>query len=187
MEGPWGRKWSTWAPGGQSPQPQLSRGCPLYQGLEIIEQLRKEPHSLPASKLTHKGEVEILRDMDQTLTLEDLVVSGSLTWWLPGRACAHRPSPHLPSRVAVGKAPDCAEAQGCHCKPELVAAQGLGEHGARRPPALGLPTPSQCCSPAFWPNPTCGVVSPVSAVPSNLRHSDHIPGWEAGGPRCLRQ
>uniref|UniRef100_A0A452FMW2 SPOC domain-containing protein 1 n=1 Tax=Capra hircus TaxID=9925 RepID=A0A452FMW2_CAPHI len=43
------------------------------RGLEIIEQLRKEPHSLPASKLTHKGEVEILRDMDQTLTLEDLV------------------------------------------------------------------------------------------------------------------
>ncbi|KAI4588129.1 hypothetical protein MJG53_002537 [Ovis ammon polii x Ovis aries] len=43
------------------------------RGLEIIEQLRKEPRSLPASKLTHKGEVEILRDMDQTLTLEDLV------------------------------------------------------------------------------------------------------------------
>ncbi|XP_068825020.1 SPOC domain-containing protein 1-like [Capricornis sumatraensis] len=43
------------------------------RGLEIIEQLQKEPRSLPASKLTHKGEVEILRDMDQMLTLEDLV------------------------------------------------------------------------------------------------------------------
>ncbi|KAB1268570.1 SPOC domain-containing protein 1, partial [Camelus dromedarius] len=43
------------------------------RGLEIIEQLQKEPCSLPASKLTHKGEVEILRDMDQMLTLEDLV------------------------------------------------------------------------------------------------------------------
>nr|XP_020738416.1 SPOC domain-containing protein 1 isoform X2 [Odocoileus virginianus texanus] len=43
------------------------------RGLEIIEQLQKEPCSLPASKLTHKGEVEILRDVDQTLTLEDLV------------------------------------------------------------------------------------------------------------------
>ncbi|KAF4013992.1 hypothetical protein G4228_005539 [Cervus hanglu yarkandensis] len=43
------------------------------RGLEIIEQLQKEPCSLPASKLTHKGEVEILRDTDQTLTLEDLV------------------------------------------------------------------------------------------------------------------
>eukprot|EP00070_Physeter_catodon_P033497 XP_028340391.1 SPOC domain-containing protein 1 [Physeter catodon] len=43
------------------------------RSLEIIEQLQKEPCSLPASKLTHKGEVEILRDMDQTLTLEDLV------------------------------------------------------------------------------------------------------------------
>ena len=47
----------------------------------------------------------------------------------------------------------------------LVAARGLGEHGARQPPARGLPTPSQCCSPAFWPNPTCGVVSPISVVP----------------------
>uniref|UniRef100_A0A673U1Z2 TFIIS central domain-containing protein n=1 Tax=Suricata suricatta TaxID=37032 RepID=A0A673U1Z2_SURSU len=43
------------------------------KGLEIIEQQQKEPCSLPAFKLTHKGEVEILRDMDQTLTLEDLV------------------------------------------------------------------------------------------------------------------
>ncbi|XP_027438505.2 SPOC domain-containing protein 1 isoform X2 [Zalophus californianus] len=43
------------------------------RGLEIIEQQQKEPCSLPAFKLTHKGEVEILRDVDQTLTLEDLV------------------------------------------------------------------------------------------------------------------
>uniref|UniRef100_A0A8D2JQ40 SPOC domain-containing protein 1 n=1 Tax=Sciurus vulgaris TaxID=55149 RepID=A0A8D2JQ40_SCIVU len=43
------------------------------RGLEIIEQQQKEPCGLPASKLTHKGEVEILRDVDQTLTLEDLV------------------------------------------------------------------------------------------------------------------
>ncbi|XP_036690811.1 SPOC domain-containing protein 1 isoform X2 [Balaenoptera musculus] len=43
------------------------------RSLEMIEQLQKEPCSLPASKLTHKGEVEILRDMDQMLTLEDLV------------------------------------------------------------------------------------------------------------------
>ncbi|XP_011356361.1 SPOC domain-containing protein 1 [Pteropus vampyrus] len=44
------------------------------RGLEIIEQQQKEPCSLPTSKLTHKGEVEILRDVDQLLTLEDLVV-----------------------------------------------------------------------------------------------------------------
>ncbi|XP_066122661.1 SPOC domain-containing protein 1 [Saccopteryx bilineata] len=43
------------------------------RGLEIIEQQQKEPSSLPTSKLTHKGEVEILRDTDQMLTLEDLV------------------------------------------------------------------------------------------------------------------
>nr|XP_023490297.1 SPOC domain-containing protein 1 isoform X2 [Equus caballus] len=43
------------------------------RGLEIIEQQQKEPCQLPASKLTHKGEVEILRDTDQMLTLEDLV------------------------------------------------------------------------------------------------------------------
>ena len=103
VEGPWRRKWSTWAPGGQSPQPQLSRACPLYQGLEIIEQLQKEPRSLPASKLTHKGEVEILRDEDQTLTLEDLVVSGSLTWWSPGRACAHGPQPSPPQPCGCGQ------------------------------------------------------------------------------------
>ncbi|XP_042852714.1 SPOC domain-containing protein 1 isoform X4 [Panthera tigris] len=43
------------------------------RGLEIIEQQQKKPCSLPAFKLTHKGEVEILRDGDQTLTLEDLM------------------------------------------------------------------------------------------------------------------
>nr|XP_035954619.1 SPOC domain-containing protein 1 isoform X6 [Halichoerus grypus] len=46
---------------------------PRNPGLEIIEQQQKELRSLPAFKLTHKGEVEILRDVDQTLTLEDLV------------------------------------------------------------------------------------------------------------------
>ena len=85
------------------PKPQLSRGCPLYQGLEIIEQLQREPRSLPASKLTHKGEVEILREEDQTLTLEDLVVSGSLTWWSPGRACAHGPQPSPPQLCGSGQ------------------------------------------------------------------------------------
>uniref|UniRef100_A0A8C5LHU1 SPOC domain-containing protein 1 n=1 Tax=Jaculus jaculus TaxID=51337 RepID=A0A8C5LHU1_JACJA len=43
------------------------------RGLEIIEQQQKEPQRLPISKMTHKGEVEILRDTDQMLTLEDLV------------------------------------------------------------------------------------------------------------------
>ncbi|XP_012497693.1 PREDICTED: SPOC domain-containing protein 1 [Propithecus coquereli] len=44
------------------------------RGLEIIEQQQQqEPCRLPASKLTHKGEVEIQRDTDQILTLEDLV------------------------------------------------------------------------------------------------------------------
>ncbi|XP_058516807.1 SPOC domain-containing protein 1 isoform X2 [Ochotona princeps] len=41
--------------------------------LEVIEQHQQELCGLPASKLTHKGEVEIPRDDDQTLTLEDLV------------------------------------------------------------------------------------------------------------------
>ncbi|XP_045440880.1 SPOC domain-containing protein 1 [Pipistrellus kuhlii] len=43
------------------------------RGLEIIEQQQRELCILPTSKLTHKGEVEILRDTDQMLTLEDLV------------------------------------------------------------------------------------------------------------------
>ncbi|XP_048205819.1 SPOC domain-containing protein 1 [Perognathus longimembris pacificus] len=43
------------------------------RGLEIIEQQQKEPYRLPASKLTHKGEVEIPRDLDEMMTLEDLV------------------------------------------------------------------------------------------------------------------
>lgn len=46
----------------------------LPQGLDIIEQQQKELYSLPTSKLTHKGEVEIPRDSDQMLTLEDLMV-----------------------------------------------------------------------------------------------------------------
>lgn len=53
------------------------RGLLHPQGLEIIEQQQKELCILPTSKLTHKGEVEILRDTDQMLTLEDLVVSGT--------------------------------------------------------------------------------------------------------------
>ncbi|KAL0604936.1 SPOC domain-containing protein 1 [Plecturocebus cupreus] len=43
------------------------------RGLDIIEQQQKEPCRLPAYKMTHKGEVEIQRDVDQMLTLEDLV------------------------------------------------------------------------------------------------------------------
>ncbi|XP_028615837.1 SPOC domain-containing protein 1 [Grammomys surdaster] len=43
------------------------------RGLDIIEQQQKELYRLPASKLTHKGEVEIQRDLDQMLTLEDLM------------------------------------------------------------------------------------------------------------------
>ncbi|XP_021016900.1 SPOC domain-containing protein 1 [Mus caroli] len=43
------------------------------KGLDIIEQQQKELYRLPASKLTHKGEVEIPRDSDQMLTLEDLM------------------------------------------------------------------------------------------------------------------
>uniref|UniRef100_A0A8C8YEI0 SPOC domain-containing protein 1 n=1 Tax=Prolemur simus TaxID=1328070 RepID=A0A8C8YEI0_PROSS len=46
------------------------------RGLEIIEQQQQEPCRLPASKLTHKGEVEIQRDTDQMLTLEDLLWVG---------------------------------------------------------------------------------------------------------------
>ncbi|XP_006158185.1 SPOC domain-containing protein 1 [Tupaia chinensis] len=49
------------------------RDQPPPQGLEVIKQQQREPRGLPVSKLTHKGEVEILRDADQTLTLEDLV------------------------------------------------------------------------------------------------------------------
>lgn len=49
----------------------------LLQGLDIIEQQQKELYRLPASKLTHKGEVEIPRDSDQMLTLEDLMVRGT--------------------------------------------------------------------------------------------------------------
>nr|XP_021491980.1 SPOC domain-containing protein 1 [Meriones unguiculatus] len=43
------------------------------RGLDIIEQHQKELYRLPASKLTHKGEIEIPRDSDQMLTLEDLM------------------------------------------------------------------------------------------------------------------
>ncbi|CAO2589234.1 SPOC domain-containing protein 1 [Lemmus lemmus] len=45
------------------------------RGLDIIEQQQKELCRLPTSKLTHKGEVEIPRDSDQMLTLEDLTES----------------------------------------------------------------------------------------------------------------
>ncbi|XP_076421305.1 SPOC domain-containing protein 1 isoform X2 [Peromyscus maniculatus bairdii] len=43
------------------------------RGLDILEQQQKELSRLPSSKLTHKGEVEIPRDSDQMLTLEDLM------------------------------------------------------------------------------------------------------------------
>ncbi|KAL1776898.1 adhesion G protein-coupled receptor B2 isoform X1 [Sigmodon hispidus] len=43
------------------------------RGLDIIEKQQTELYGLPTSKLTHKGEVEIPRDADQMLTLEDLL------------------------------------------------------------------------------------------------------------------
>lgn len=58
--------------------PWLSLPCSL-QGLDIIEQQQTELYRLPTSKLTHKGEVEIPRDSDQMLTLEDLMVRDNLT------------------------------------------------------------------------------------------------------------
>lgn len=82
-------------------QARVSLGCSTRQGLEIIEQQQKEPCSLPTSKLTHKGEVEIPRDVDQMLTLEDLVVSGSLTWGQAGLMPSDL-TPHLTSCVALG-------------------------------------------------------------------------------------
>ncbi|XP_013374915.1 PREDICTED: SPOC domain-containing protein 1 [Chinchilla lanigera] len=56
----------------------LPQNSQKWSGLEIIAQQQKEPCGLPTSKLTHKGEVEILRDTDQMLTPEDLgpAVSG---------------------------------------------------------------------------------------------------------------
>lgn len=96
-DGPQGK---TGAPGllvARGSRAQVSLGCSTRQGLEIIEQQQKEACSLPTSKLTHKGEVEILRDVDQMLTLEDLVVSGSLTGLMPSGL-----TPHLTSCVAVG-------------------------------------------------------------------------------------
>lgn len=54
-------------------RPLADLAWPL-QGLDIIEQHQKELYQLPASKLTHKGEIEIPRDSDQMLTLEDLMV-----------------------------------------------------------------------------------------------------------------
>lgn len=48
-------------------------GFPASQGLALLEQQQQEPYSLPAFKVTHKGEVEILRDTEQSLMLEYLV------------------------------------------------------------------------------------------------------------------
>lgn len=118
------------------PQTQLSWGCSTPQGLEIIEQLQKEPCSLPASKLTHKGEVEIPRDVDQTLILEDLVVSESPSWW-PWTGHLTRLKPMF---SIIKRGSD-------------ITAQGMGELGARQPLAQNLWTSSQCCSPCFGPTP----------------------------------
>ena len=98
------------------------------------------------------------------------------------------PSPHLPSCVAVGKAPDYAEAQGCHCKPGNIgcctgSGRAWGETAAGTGPAdtFSVLLPHLLAEPHVWSSESHLCSSP------NLRHSDHIPGWEAGGPRCLRQ
>lgn len=107
-EGPQGRNVSTRALGGPRLLTPVTLGCSTPQGLEIIEQQQKEPCSLPTSKLTHKGEVEILRDTDQMLTLEDLVVSGNLPWGQAGPV-PRDPTPHLTICVAWGKSPDYSD------------------------------------------------------------------------------
>uniref|UniRef100_A0A8C0CHZ9 TFIIS central domain-containing protein n=1 Tax=Balaenoptera musculus TaxID=9771 RepID=A0A8C0CHZ9_BALMU len=98
------------------------------RSLEMIEQLQKEPCSLPASKLTHKGEVEILRDMDQMLTLEDLVVSGSLTWCQAGPVPSD-PTPHLTS------CPSCRPPL-CEQPASFTATRRMGDAAFQRAPRL---------------------------------------------------
>lgn len=95
--------------------------------MEIIEQQQKEPQGLPVSKLTHKGEVEILRDLDETLTLEDLVVSGGLSWhWaeillLTSQLCG------LGQVTCLLCDPLVLDREGT----VIFTAQGLGSHCAR--------------------------------------------------------
>ncbi|XP_004603786.1 SPOC domain-containing protein 1 [Sorex araneus] len=77
------------------------------RGLERLEQLQKEPRSLPAFKVTHKGEVEILRDTDQSLTLEDLV--GPVMPPMLEDPAEQR-KPHVPdpsSHICTGPDPTC--------------------------------------------------------------------------------
>ncbi|XP_068924142.1 SPOC domain-containing protein 1 [Petaurus breviceps papuanus] len=49
----------------------------VKHGLEIIEKQQREAPSYRVTKLTHKGEIEIHPDVDQTLTLEDLTEPAS--------------------------------------------------------------------------------------------------------------
>ncbi|XP_043847126.1 SPOC domain-containing protein 1 isoform X2 [Dromiciops gliroides] len=49
----------------------------VKHGLEIIEKQQREAPSFRFTKLTHKGEIEIHPDVDQTLTLEDLTEPAS--------------------------------------------------------------------------------------------------------------
>ncbi|XP_056651241.1 SPOC domain-containing protein 1 isoform X4 [Monodelphis domestica] len=49
----------------------------VKHGLEIIEKQQREAPSFRVTKLTHKGEIEIHTDVDQTLTLEDLTEPAS--------------------------------------------------------------------------------------------------------------
>ncbi|XP_072465986.1 SPOC domain-containing protein 1 isoform X2 [Notamacropus eugenii] len=49
----------------------------VKHGLEIIEKQQREAPSCRVTKLTHKGEIEIHPDVDQTLTLEDLTEPAS--------------------------------------------------------------------------------------------------------------
>ncbi|XP_055979465.1 SPOC domain-containing protein 1 [Sorex fumeus] len=77
------------------------------RGLELLEQLQKEPHHLPAFKVTHKGEVEILRDTDQTLTLEDLV-GPVMPPVLEDPTEQHKPhAPDPSSHIGTGPDPTC--------------------------------------------------------------------------------
>uniref|UniRef100_A0A8D0S3M7 TFIIS central domain-containing protein n=1 Tax=Sus scrofa TaxID=9823 RepID=A0A8D0S3M7_PIG len=114
------------------------------RGLEIIEQLQKEPCSLPASKLTHKGEVEIPRDVDQTLILEDLgsMVSVDCGPLAPPATSKDTTEQHEDTteqhkhhfqdsscRICMGWKPSCE-------LPSSKTATGMGDSAFQRAPSL---------------------------------------------------
>ncbi|XP_078002341.1 LOW QUALITY PROTEIN: SPOC domain-containing protein 1 [Phascolarctos cinereus] len=142
----------------------------VKHGLEIIEKQQREAPRCRVTKVTHKGEIEIHPDVDQTLTLEDLTEPASrLDLSLrpqPGAAESQSGRDTTEQHESHFLDPDCR-----------VCMVNWGE------PVSTAADPVQWCRRGRWERPWHSLLSSSRAA-SALRSTSqplclHFTGWEA--------